>query len=107
MSAWFVLSALGFYPVDAVSGNYILGSPLFEKAGVDLGSGKQLQIEVLRNDPKHAYIEGFSINGKPQTRAWFHHSEIVDGGKLTFTMGANPNLEFGASHAAAPPSLTL
>ena len=107
MSAWFVLSALGFYPVDAVSGNYILGSPLFENAAVDLGNGKQLQIEVIRTDPNHAYIESFSMNGKPQTRAWFHHSEITDGGKLTFTMGAKPNLEFGTGEAVAPPSLTL
>ena len=107
MSAWFVLSALGFYPVDAVSGNYILGSPLFENAVVDLGEGKQLQIEVIRKVPKAPYIHAFSLNGKPQIRAWFHHSEIAEGGKLRLIMDAEPNLEFGASKAAAPPSLTL
>jgi predicted alpha-1,2-mannosidase len=107
MSAWFVLSALGFYAVDPVSGNYILGSPLFEDAVVDLGKDKQLHVEVVRKDPSHAYIDFFSINGKPQTRAWFHHSEIADGAKLTFTMGPTPNLQFGAGEPDAPPSLTL
>jgi predicted alpha-1,2-mannosidase len=107
MSAWFVLSALGFYPVDAVSGNYILGSPLFENANVDLGHGRQLQIEVIRKDPKHAYIQSFLIDGKPQVRAWFHHSEISRGTTLTYVMGAHPNPDFGVDPAVAPPSLTL
>ena len=107
MSAWFVLSALGFYPVDAVSGNYILGSPLFDDAVVDLGQGQQLRIEVRRNNPQHAYIQSFTLNGKRQSRAWFHHSDIAAGGRLTFTMGPKPNLEFGADEAVAPPSLTI
>ncbi len=107
MSAWFVLSALGFYPVDAVSGNYILGSPLFESAVVDLGHGKQLQIEVVRKDSKHAFIQSFSIDGKPQARAWFHHSEVSRGARLTYVMGPHPNPDFGADPAVAPPSLIL
>jgi predicted alpha-1,2-mannosidase len=107
MSAWYILSALGFYPVDAVSGNYILGSPLFERATVHLGKGKMLEIEVLRNDPSEAYIQTFTINGTPQQRAWFNHSEIAQGAKLTFQMGPEPNLAFATDPATAPPSLTL
>jgi putative alpha-1,2-mannosidase len=107
MSAWYILSALGFYPVDAVSGNYILGSPLFENATVHLGKGKRLEIEVLRNNPADAYIQTFAINGAPQQRAWFNHSEIVQGAKLTFQMGPEPNLNFGADPTTVPPSLTL
>ena len=61
MSAWYVLSALGFYPVDAVSGNYILGSPLFDRAVVQLGAGRKLEIEVHRKDPSHAYVEAFAL----------------------------------------------
>ena len=68
MSAWFVLSALGFYPVDAVSGNYPLRSPPFENAVVDLGQGKQLHVEVLRKYPKDVYIQAFALNEQPQTR---------------------------------------
>jgi predicted alpha-1,2-mannosidase len=107
MSAWFILSALGFYSVDAVSGNYILGSPLFEKATVDLGNGKQLQIDVHRSDPGDAYIESFSLNGKNQQRAWFHHSEISQGGQLKFKMGPHPQENFASNPEVAPPSLTL
>ncbi|ADW69225.1 GH92 family glycosyl hydrolase [Granulicella tundricola] len=107
MSAWFLLSALGFYPVDAVSGNYILGSPLFEHATVNVGGGKKLEIEVKRSDPAHAYIQAFSLNGEPQQKAWFHHSDIAQGGKLSFQMGPEPNLTFGAAPEVVPPSLTL
>ena len=107
MSAWYVLSALGFYPVDAVSGNYILGSPLFEHAVVNLGNGKQLEIEVKRSYPSHAYIQTFALNSKPQQRAWFNHRDIAGGGKLTLTMGASPATEFGSSPEVVPPSLKL
>ncbi len=107
MSAWYVLSALGFYPVDAVSGNYILGSPLFEHATVALGGGKTLDIEVRRKDSAHQYIQAFTLNGTPQQRTWFHHSDIAQGGRLVLDMGPQPNLTLGADPAAAPPSLTL
>lgn len=105
MSAWYLLSALGFYPVDAVSGNYILGSPLFEHAVVDLGQGKQLEIDVQRTDPSHVYIHGFTLNGKSQQRAWFNHQEISGGGRIVLKMGAEPNLQFAVDPAVAPPSL--
>jgi predicted alpha-1,2-mannosidase len=107
MSAWYILSSLGFYPVDPVSGNYILGSPLFEQATVELGHGKKLEIVVKRKDPAHQYIQAFSLNGKEQQRAWFHHSEIIEGGKLVLTMGPEPNTSFGANPSAAPSSLKL
>jgi predicted alpha-1,2-mannosidase len=104
MSAWYVLSALGFYPVDAVSGNYILGSPLFEHATVDLGSGRQLEIDVRRADPADAYIQSFSLNGTQQKRAWFNHAEIAQGGRLVLQMGPSPLTTFAADPALAPPS---
>jgi len=107
MSAWYILSALGFYSVDAVSGNYILGSPLFEHATLDLGNGRKLDIDVRRSNPNHAYVQSFSLNGRPQNRAWFHHSEIAHGGTLSFQMGPKPNKDFAAAPEVAPPSLTL
>ena len=105
MSAWYVLSALGFYPVDAVSGNYILGSPLFDHAVVDLGRGNQLEIEVQRSNPNDQYIHSFTLNGKPQHRTWFQHSEIAKGGKLRIQMKSTPNLALGTAPETAPPSL--
>ena len=107
MSAWFILSALGFYSVDAVSGNYILGSPLFDRASVDLGNGRLLQIDVRRSDPSDAYIQSFSLNGHKQKRAWFNHREIAQGGHLQFNMGPHPNEAFASDPEVAPPSLTL
>jgi predicted alpha-1,2-mannosidase len=107
MSAWYILSSLGFYPVDPVSGNYVLGSPLFENATIELGKGKKLEIVVERKDPAHQYIQSFSLNGQEQKKAWFHHSEIADGAKLVFTMGPEPNTAFGTDPAVLPPSLKL
>lgn len=107
MSAWYILSALGFYPVDPVSGIYILGSPLFESASIELGRGKKLEIVVERKDPSHQYIQSFSLNGKEQQRSWFHHSDIAGGGKVILTMGPEPNSSFGTEISVAPPSLTL
>jgi putative alpha-1,2-mannosidase len=63
MSVWYVRSALSFYPVDPVSGNYILGSPLFEHATLDPGSGKKLEIEVRRSDASHQYVQSSKLNG--------------------------------------------
>lgn len=104
MSAWYILSALGFYPVDPVSGNYILGSPLFDQATVDLGNGKQLRVEVTRSDPSHAYIQAFTLSGKPQSRAWFNHSDIAQGGTLHIMMGPAPNQSLATALIDAPPS---
>ena len=107
MSAWFVLSALGFYAVDPVSGNYVLGSPLIERASVDVGSGHRLEIEVKRRDPKHAYVQSFTLNGAQQQRAWFQHADIAGGGHIVLEMGPEPNMQLGVSPEALPPSLTL
>ncbi|HEY2040135.1 MAG TPA: glycoside hydrolase domain-containing protein, partial [Edaphobacter sp.] len=78
-----------------------------ERAVLELGRGKRLEIVVERKDPAHQYIQSFSVNGKSQQKAWFHHSEIAQGGKLVFTMGPEPNKSFGADPSVAPPSLSL
>ena len=107
MSAWLLLSALGFYPVDPVSGNYVLGSPLVERATVQLGGGKTLKIRVTRTNPKDCYVQAFTLNGKAQQRAWFHHSEIAQGGTILLEMGPEAKTGFGSAPADRPPSLVL
>ena len=107
MSAWYILSALGFYPVDAVSGNYVLGSPLFDRAAVELGGGKRLEIEVERKAPTDSYVHGFTLNGKVQEKLWFRHADVKDGGRLVIAMGNAPHPTLGTSPEVAPPSLTL
>ncbi len=107
MSAWFILSALGFYPVDPVSGNYVLGSPLVEHAVLKIDSAHRLEIEVKRSDPKHTYVQSFSLNGRPQQNAWFRHMDISQGGRIEFVLGPEPNKKFGADPNQVPPSLQL
>jgi predicted alpha-1,2-mannosidase len=107
MSAWFLLSALGFYPVDPVGGVYVLGSPLVESATVHLGDGKRLDIKVERQDPKHLYVHSFTLNGIRQERAWFQHSEIAQGGEIRLEMSAEPNLAFGSAPGHLPPSMPI
>src|SRR5579863_1279243 len=107
MSAWYVISSLGFYAVDPVSGNYVFGTPLFDRAEVQLAPGKTLVVEVKRSSADHQYIQSVTINGRPHTKLWFRHSDIADGGTIVFTMGAKPNQQFGSSPDALPPSLVL
>lgn len=107
MSAWYMLSAMGFYSVDPVSGNYILGTPLFDRVKVQLAHGKELEIVTERTSPSDPYIQSVTFNGKPHTRSWFNHREIVNGARIVFKMGSAPNEAFGAEAKDIPPSLTL
>jgi predicted alpha-1,2-mannosidase len=107
MSAWFLLSAMGFYPVDPVSGVYVLGSPLLENATVNLGGGKVLHIDVTRKNATDAYVKEFYVNGKKQDKAWFRHSDIAKGGSLKFVMSDTANEILGADVKVAPPSLVV
>ncbi|HEY4047816.1 MAG TPA: GH92 family glycosyl hydrolase [Acidobacteriaceae bacterium] len=107
MSAWYIMSSIGFYPVDPVSGNYIFGTPLFDNVILQLGNGRQLEIVAHRSTPADQYIHSVTFNGRPYTRSWFNHRDIVNGARIVFEMGSEPNLEFGAHPADVPPSLTL
>ena len=107
MSAWYVISALGFYAVDPVSGNYVFGTPLFDRAEVEMGGGKILVVEAKRNSPNDQYIQSVSFNGKPYQKLWFRHADIANGAIIVITMSSSPNGEFGSTEGAAPPSLTI
>ncbi|HWC95290.1 MAG TPA: GH92 family glycosyl hydrolase [Candidatus Sulfopaludibacter sp.] len=88
MSAWYVISALGFYAVNPASGNYAFGSPLFDKVTVDMGGNHHLTIEVKRSSPSDKYIQSVTLNGKPYDKFWFSHAAIAQGGSLVFKMSA-------------------
>jgi predicted alpha-1,2-mannosidase len=103
MSAWFVLSALGFYPVDPVSAVYVFGSPLFDRAEVRLGQGRTLRVTARGNAPDAPYIQSVRWNGKPWTKNWISHAELAKGGELEFVMGRKPS-RFGTAKADRPPS---
>jgi predicted alpha-1,2-mannosidase len=106
MSAWYIMSALGFYPVDPVSANYVIGTPLFERAIVDVGNGKKLVIEAERKTAGDKYVQSVTLNGKAHENVWFRHADVANGGKLIFEMGSQPNKHWGAAASAAPPSMS-
>lgn len=104
MSAWYVISSLGFYAVDPVSGNYVFGTPLFDRAEVELGNGKTLVIEAKRNSPSDQYIQSVLLNGQSYGKLWFRHADVANGVTMVFTLGSNPNEQFGSEENAKPPS---
>lgn len=106
MSAWYVFSALGFYPVNPADGNYIIGTPLFEQAIIDLGNGKQFNITANQVSADNFYIQSAKLNGAPLERCYITHKEIMEGGKLEFEMGPEPNRELWTNQTAFPPSMS-
>ncbi|HTF72246.1 MAG TPA: glycoside hydrolase domain-containing protein [Edaphobacter sp.] len=93
-SSWYVMSALGFYPVDPSTPDYILGSPLFNEATIHMGNGHDFTIVARNNSEKNIYIQSATLNGKPWNKPWFSHSDIAGGGKLVLTMGPEPNKQW-------------
>lgn len=86
MSSWYVLSALGFYPVNPAQGVYMLGAPLFESATISLPEGKKFTIEAKDLSEKNKYVKNVLLNGKELNRNFITHREIINGGKLIFEM---------------------
>lgn len=89
MSAWYIFSALGFYPVDPVSGEYQIGTPLFKKATIHLDNGKSFVINAPKRDNENIYIESMSLNGKTLKSYSIKHTDIMKGGILNFNMTTN------------------
>jgi len=90
MSAWYVLSSLGFYSVTPASNQYIIGKPLFDKATINLESGKRFTIVAKNNSEKNIYISSATLNNENLTRTYLTHEEINNGGTLVFTMTDTP-----------------
>jgi predicted alpha-1,2-mannosidase len=107
MAAWYVFSALGFYPVNPASGIYLIGSPVVTKAVLNLDAkkykGSKFTVIAENNSPKNIYIQSASLNGKPLNQAWLTHEQITSGGTLTLVMGPKPNLEWGSAPSVRPP----
>lgn len=105
MSAWYILSSLGFYPVCPGSNQFILTAPLFDKAVLRLGNGKTLT--VTANDPAHkGYISAVALNGKPVNVCYLTYEQLMGGGTLAFTLSDEPDRTWGTAPEAAPYSYT-
>lgn len=102
MSAWYILSALGFYPVFPASQTYVIGSPLFDQATLNLQNGKHFTVETINNSPDNIYIQRITLNGKPYQKSSIEHSDIMQGGVLKIWMGNKPNFDFGKAPQNRP-----
>ena len=94
-SAWYVFSALGFYPVCPASCEYAAGTPLFRKAVVHLPSGKDITVNAPANSRASFYVNGMNVNGKAYDRNYFTHSDLIKGAKITFNMSETPSPRVG------------
>lgn len=106
-SAWYVFSAMGFYPVCPGVDQYVMGAPLFKKVTVNLENGKQLVINAAANNDRNRYVQSVQWNGKEHPKNWVSHSELMKGGVLNFGMGAEPNKKRGVTKDAYPYSLSV
>jgi len=105
MSAWYVFTALGFYPVAPASNQYVIGRPFLRRAVLHLPNGKTFTISTDNLDDAHPYVGSVSLDGKPLQRVWIGHDEIMAGGELHFTMVAQANKTWGTAVSARPYSI--
>lgn len=104
MSAWYILSSLGFYQVNPANGCFVFGSPSFDQAVLDLPGGKTFVLKTHKTGKTNQYIRSATLNGKAITRSFITYKEIMAGGTLAFVMGDVPQTSFGASATDRPQS---
>ena len=91
MSAWYVFSAMGFYPVNPADGRYIIGSPLLDECTLKLAGNKEFRIRTIRKSPEDIYIQSVTLNGKKHKDFFITHQDIMNGGTMVFKMGKKPS----------------
>jgi predicted alpha-1,2-mannosidase len=105
-SAWYVFSAMGFYPVTPASDQYVLGAPLFKKLTVNLENGKTITISAPKNSAENKYVTSLTVNGKLYPFNWLSHKTLLNGAVLDFDMLATPNKQRGTTDADVPYSMS-
>jgi predicted alpha-1,2-mannosidase len=105
-SAWYVFSALGFYPVCPGSNQYVIGSPLFKKATIQFENGRTLMLDIENNSAEYKYIDEVTIGGKKLDRNFLNHAELLEGGSIHFKMADKPNTKRGVADASYPYSMS-
>ena len=105
-SAWYVFSALGFYPVTPATDEYVIGSPLFKKAILHLENGNTFTINAKNNSKNNFYIQSTTLNGENYQNTYINASTIQKGGSFNFNLGATPNKKWGSKKQNAPSSLS-
>ncbi len=105
-SAWYILSSLGFYSVCPGTDEYVLGSPLFRKATITLEDGSTFVVEAKENSKQNVYIQSARLNGEEWSKNYLRHADIVRGGRVELTMGAEPNVARGVAPSDKPYSIS-
>lgn len=105
-SAWYVFSAMGFYPVCPTSSQYVLGTPLFKTMTVTLENGKKIMINAPNNSAQNQYIQSLTVNGKPYDLNYFTHATLTKGAVLNYVMSDKPNMQRGTKPSSFPYSLS-
>ena len=103
LSAWYIFSAMGFYPVCPGQPIYAIGSPEFEKVTIHLPNGKEFVVRAPGNSEVNRYVQKALLNGEPHGKTWFDHKTLAAGGEFTLQMGPKPNREWGNRPEDAPP----
>jgi putative alpha-1,2-mannosidase len=104
-SSWYVLSAMGFFPVCPGRPMYDIGSPIFEETKLTLGDGNTFTITARNVSAANKYVQSATLNGKPWTKPWFEHKDMMNG-TLVLEMGPRPNAAWGSAPEAAGPSMS-
>jgi predicted alpha-1,2-mannosidase len=106
-SAWYVFSAMGFYPVTPGSDQYVLGAPLFNKITLKLENGREVVLNAPANSAENKYIDAVTFNGREYTRNWLSHSELMKGAQIEFKMASEPNQKRGTAIKDFPYSFSM
>jgi predicted alpha-1,2-mannosidase len=107
MSAWYIFSAIGFYPVNPASGEYVIGSPLVNESIMFLPNGKSFRVMAVNNSEKNIYIQQATLNGKRYNKSFITHADLLNGGVLQLTMGNKPGKKWGTKIEDVPSSMSL
>jgi len=105
-SAWYVFSSLGFYPVSPGSGEYVIGSPQFDKVKLRLENGKEVLIQAKQQESNQVYIDQLSWDGKPYGKNYIRYKDLMQGANLEFKMSDTPNKSRGTKKEDAPYSFS-
>lgn len=106
-SAWYVFSALGFYPVTPANTQYVTGTPLFKKAEINFENGNKLTINAPQSTDANKYVSSVTLNGKAYNKNYFNHFDLLKGGTINITMSATPNKSRGTTPDAYPFSMSI
>lgn len=104
LTSFVVFSQIGFYPVTPGLPMYVIGTPTFKRASIDVGNGNRFEVISHNYSPDHKFIQSAKLNGQEWNKSWISHEDLIKGGKLEFVMGKKPNKEWASDDNAIPPS---